>query len=144
MKKVNCLIIEWPSLQNVDCQTHKTFVRLVFRPREKSATTRISQYLQWKPKKLLMAKVVLILAVFLVSLMLCFGTSKSFAPFPGGCGGWCRSAKRSHTHSIVGTHSICENNAQCLRTMKKLITSTKFRQLKKMVRYRKVLRGRKY
>jgi hypothetical protein len=96
-----------------------------------------------KTKSFFMAKVILILTMLLLCLMLCFHITESFAPFPGGCGGWCRAAKRTHTHNIVGSHSICDRNVQCLRTMKKLITSSKYRQFRRIVRKGKVIRGRR-
>ena len=130
----------------------KEYLRLtskyaLFLESERSRSQKTREYrdiLTGDKKYFFMAKVILILTMLLLSLMMCFHIAESFSPWPGGCGGWCRSAKRTHVHTIVGSHSICGSNAQCLRTMKKLITSSKYRQLKRYTRKRKVIRGRRY
>ena len=70
-------------------------------------------------------RVILLVILFVVSLTWCL--SEGFAPFPGPCGGWCRS-KKAHHSSSKRSFGFCDGDLLCIRRVKRFIIEAKLRE----------------
>lgn len=87
--------------------------------------------------------VILLVTLFLASFSWCFSLTEGFAPFPGGCGGWCKSRPKRRTANR--SFALCAGNRQCIRKLKRLIAQTRYKHVEMLMqKAKRSFRGRRY